>query len=650
MRKLHLTAFLLLIIATVTLGCGGGDKSPVTSDPGDTGQLVVGPPSDLVVEGRSLMMAFMVDCDFETGEISMEPLRTAATHFDIRPVLTSPWFCPSRNCIKLEFIEIDPLNGYFKIKATLLNPSTLVGHDVRGIVYDDEGTNHELLNPDNYTKLWAPMGFEGVYPFKAFAKTDPERAIHALASNFEIYEFQFDPLPPSWRFAYAVDCSWPDNCEEVYEISEITQVGGLYTTHGCIKLSCRVKHHSGPAHVSNVILDTREFLGEETEMEYNLDMDLWETHIMDDGLNLSAGFFDVLITAESPGVEIALYDFFEIDVIPGDQEEQVSGYVYDEDTSTGIPLALMTTSDGTDLYMDETDYCGFFSTGDVPEGSRVLSFAEPGYYSTHVLTVVQDEPIVIEEWLIPNPDPMPDLPVINMNQPNINIITGVVEISGTIENMDCQTNQSGVYVHQGLEYLMSVDMGMGQFFQGVILGYGDNEIVVRATNAAGTVMSEKILVPYYPEWNFRVTLTWDTDLSDLDLHMWEPPDFTEHCSYEEEITANLMLDYDNVDGYGPENMTPTTDTYPSGVWPIAVDFYDDDGVPYTTAYITLRLNVGTPDEEIAQFSYLLTVPDGNFDYPVQYSTESWWRPCDLVIEPSGLITWQVADTSLQLHN
>ncbi len=643
MRAPHFSLLIWLVVIPIMLGCSNGSDPIAPSADNDRDGITAVQPPGLNDDGRSLLMTFEAVADFETQEITLAPLRTSAMHFDIRPLLTSPWFCPAGNCLKIQFIEFDPQAGYFKIRATLVNPTTIVAHDVRGIVYDNASNNHEMINPDDYTDLWAPVGYDTVYPFRSFAKNDPERAIHALSSHSELYEFQFDPLPPKWAFFYAVDCSWPSNCEEVYEISNQEQVGQIYTTHACTKLSLDVMHHSGPAHVSEVKLDTTEMLGYETDMMYNLDDEKWEALIIEEDLALSAGMYDVLITAYSPGVEIQLYDYFNIDVLPGNESEKVSGTIFDLTTSEGIPLSMMTTSDGDNLYVEEADYCGFWTSDEIPDGSRVFSLTKPGYYTEHLLSVVQTENMIIEKYLNPSFLEEPVMPTVEVNPPDVDLMVGIANITGIIQNLDCEFDQVGVYVHQGQEYLMDVDDFSGSFDHDIILAYGTNEVMVRGTNAAGTVMSEKFLIDYFPDWNFRVTLTWDTP-TDMDLHMWEPG-LTQHCYWIPLTSSHLVLDNDIIPGYGPENITPLTDALPEGVYPIAVDYYS--GYEIVTCVVTLRLNVGTPSETMIQFDHQLTVPD-YMEYPVQNTTETWWRVADLVMNDAGVMTWQEADTSLIL--
>jgi uncharacterized protein YfaP (DUF2135 family) len=312
----------------------------------------------------------------------------------------------------------------------------------------------------------------------------------------------------------------------------------------------------------------------------------------------------------------------------------------------------MTTSDGDNLYIEDADYCGYVATNDIPEGSRVLSMSKPGYHTAHVLTVVEDEDIVFEEFLEPNTDPQPPMPEIAMDEPVIDLNNGMVTLTGHMYYTDCAGDQQGIYVHQGEEHLMGVDPVDSSFHQVIILAYGVNEIVLRSTNATGTVLSDKITVEYYPEWDFRVTLTWDTNNTDIDLHVWEP-NLVDHCYWWVDFSTHLGLDIDILYGYGPENITPLTDTVPVGVYPVAVDYYYDHDDDYyvdqpTTCYVTLRLNPGTPFEEIVQFSHVLTFADTMDYYPVQYDTASWWRPCDVVALDNGLMTWQEPDLSLVL--
>ncbi|MCX6645983.1 MAG: hypothetical protein NTY09_06465 [bacterium] len=639
-----------LLFLILIAGCNKGSSPTLPDANEDISQQPVKLDLAQFPEGRTVIGAFNAEINFETGEATVEPMRTGANHFSIFGLLQNPNFCPG-GCFKIQILEIDEPNGYFKLKTTVINPTSISVWDLRTIIYDNPLNNHKILNPDDYTKLWAPPGYSGVYPFIAYAKNDDDREITSTSSFSEIVEFKFKSMPPKWIFPFVVDCSFPSNCQEPYIIHDQNQIGEFFSDHGCIKMSVKVGHHQGPSHIESVTVDTSPLTGGPTDLAYNFADDTWEALIINELLVVAPGPYDMLITATATGTDIKLYDYFHIDVQPSGTSENVSGTISDIIDGIGIPTAMLTTSNGVDLFQPIADYCGFYATSDIPQGSRVFSVTKPGYYSNHAMSVVSDEDIIYNIALAPNPNDPPDPPLIVVNEDmSIDLTTGVVVINGTMSNMDCFSNQVGVYIHQGNEYIMDVDDFDDSFETAILLSYGTNVICFRATNATATVLSDPIEIEYYPEWNFRITLTWDTDQTDIDLHVWEP-DWGQHCYYMTDFTTHLELDVDDVYGYGPENITPTTDSVPEGVYPIAVNYYAGDDyevdIP-TTATLTLRLNLGTPYEEIKQFQYMLTMANNNSGYPINSDTASWWRPCDLVMGPDGIAAWQPPDPTYYL--
>jgi len=126
-------------------------------------------------------------------------------------------------------------------------------------------------------------------------------------------------------------------------------------------------------------------------------------------------------------------------------------------------------------------------------------------------------------------------------------------------------------------------------------GPPSNEVVVVATPTLGT-------------GQFSATLSWDS-VTDIDLHVIEPSGF--HIYYREENRRGptAILDADNTIAYGPENVY--TDR------PAATGTYEVFIVPYagepsrfpTTARVTIRTNVGTPDERYQVFTRTFTEPN-----------------------------------------
>jgi hypothetical protein len=91
-----------------------------------------------------------------------------------------------------------------------------------------------------------------------------------------------------------------------------------------------------------------------------------------------------------------------------------------------------------------------------------------------------------------------------------------------------------------------------------------------------------------------VTLWWDKNGTDIDLHM-SPDNGVTHCSYRNKITGEMKLDYDDVDGLGPEHITIDNATG-TKTYKIKVYYYADHntntppGITPTTANITASIN------------------------------------------------------------
>lgn len=99
----------------------------------------------------------------------------------------------------------------------------------------------------------------------------------------------------------------------------------------------------------------------------------------------------------------------------------------------------------------------------------------------------------------------------------------------------------------------------------------------------------------------RVVLSWDTDMTDLDLHVISPDG--EHVFYGHRVATNGgALDVDVTGGYGPEIYAIPAP--PKGNWHVYVNYFgglaaraDDQDKPLTTAQIAIITHEGTPDEK-----------------------------------------------------
>jgi len=103
-------------------------------------------------------------------------------------------------------------------------------------------------------------------------------------------------------------------------------------------------------------------------------------------------------------------------------------------------------------------------------------------------------------------------------------------------------------------------------------------------NVVGVIMPTSLVV----------TLWWNTNGTDIDLHM-SPDNGTTHCYYRSLTAGEMKLDYDNTSGYGPEHITIDNATG-TNTYKIKVYYYadhntnDPPSTTPTTAHITATVN------------------------------------------------------------
>ena len=222
-----------------------------------------------------------------------------------------------------------------------------------------------------------------------------------------------------------------------------------------------------------------------------------------------------------------------------------------------------------------------------------------------------------------------------------------VTISGTITGGQRALTSTLIFV-SNQKYEASVENGV--FSQEVPLYYGDNDIVILATdentftNWAGflrdTIRCNASVSA------LTITLTWGQDNSDVDLHVLEPGPEGRHIYYNNMGGGgnNPYLDIDNTHGFGPEHyyakegMVIPGQTNLYGTYRIRVNYYaDHDENTEQTQTITWHLHVKylafkNPDtgEEFwkeESRSGSLSVEDssdtGNFDHGGAGWSEVW---------------------------
>lgn len=332
--KIHtLTRFIpIIIILILMLGCSSsGSLSP---DPiqDSIGTEVRGAESE-----HNLLAYMRVFPDAENLTIDAVPLREVMSHFNVKGFLTPP---NCYGCIAFALNSFDPVTRIFDIDVTLKNPTFLTGYDVRGILIANN-TGHEMVNADDYTKLYDDTTPADINPFKAFEVDDPQRRFFSYETDTQQILFRI-PKPPNWAgFDYAVDASWPGHCREPYEIIDFTQIGSLAMLFDSATVSVTV--HDWQDDVTEVNIDVTAIMGDVLQLE-NTGDDVWSGEVVNTQLP-APGMYRALVSAYSPNAPgWWLYDYVDILVSPPNYADRITF----ASNRTGNWDIFMMNPDGTD--------------------------------------------------------------------------------------------------------------------------------------------------------------------------------------------------------------------------------------------------------------------------------------------------------------
>lgn len=110
----------------------------------------------------------------------------------------------------------------------------------------------------------------------------------------------------------------------------------------------------------------------------------------------------------------------------------------------------------------------------------------------------------------------------------------------------------------------------------------------------------------------RVVLSWDTDMTDLDLHVISPDG--QHVYFGDRLAKNGgALDVDVTGGYGPEIYAIPAP--PKGIWQVYVNYFgglggnsEDSPAEISVAQVAIISREGTPDEKLQVFRIPLRRP------------------------------------------
>ncbi|MDR3055657.1 MAG: DUF2135 domain-containing protein [Zoogloeaceae bacterium] len=141
----------------------------------------------------------------------------------------------------------------------------------------------------------------------------------------------------------------------------------------------------------------------------------------------------------------------------------------------------------------------------------------------------------------------------------------------------------------------------GAFARPYSFGKGSNSIEVRAEGG------ETLRAQFYQtasgqaQARLRILLSWDTDGTDLDLHVITPSG--KHAWYGERVIDSGAIDTDVTTGYGPEIFSSPAPE--RGLYQVYVNYYGrggEDASELTTVRLTILSEEGTASEKRQEFA------------------------------------------------
>ncbi|MCL2161285.1 MAG: DUF2135 domain-containing protein [Betaproteobacteria bacterium] len=147
----------------------------------------------------------------------------------------------------------------------------------------------------------------------------------------------------------------------------------------------------------------------------------------------------------------------------------------------------------------------------------------------------------------------------------------------------------------------------GAFARPYSFGAGSNSVEVISGEERSRVQFHQS-ANGQPVSRLRILLSWDTDGTDLDMHVVTPSG--QHAWYGQRVINSGAIDVDVTDGYGPEIFASPAPE--KGLYQIYVNFYggggdsdsdsDSDSNILTIARLTIISNENTPHEKRQEFT------------------------------------------------
>jgi len=170
---------------------------------------------------------------------------------------------------------------------------------------------------------------------------------------------------------------------------------------------------------------------------------------------------------------------------------------------------------------------------------------------------------------------------ITQPRPNILSTSNVLNVVGSISD---RTITRGTLSVNGQPQLFGVSNGA--YTSTAVLAPGLNTLRVRVVSTTGIVGAAQVAVRFEGDLApLTANLVWDTNQTDIDLHMIEPSGI--ECYYAARTIGGMNLDVDDVTGFGPENISVVSPS--AGSYRVRVRNYRNT----VTTTATVRIFKGT---------------------------------------------------------
>ncbi|MDH4274470.1 MAG: DUF2135 domain-containing protein [Gammaproteobacteria bacterium] len=174
-------------------------------------------------------------------------------------------------------------------------------------------------------------------------------------------------------------------------------------------------------------------------------------------------------------------------------------------------------------------------------------------------------------------------------------VSNAARIKGKINQRD-KNSEPATLIVNGTAMPLRVDPA-GNFERPYAFSSGSNNVEVRDTNGDRQRVQFYDVSANKKQARLRVLLSWDSDGSDLDLHVITPTG--EHAWYGQRvIPSGGAIDVDVTTGYGPEIFSHPAPQ--SGLYLVYVNYYgggQQASDELTTAQVAIVSNENTPNEK-----------------------------------------------------